>query len=98
MDNFIAECTIFHHSFSIKLHADLDKQRRQAPQITSFFTKTDSSQEGQQLAVRYLSPTEGIQNGLLGFYKDEKETSEAIVVYITDMLNNSGLGLDNVSA
>lgn len=48
MDNFTAECTIFHHSFSVKFerrhapmchsacqkHTDLDKQQRQTPHFS----------------------------------------------------------------
>ncbi|XP_060089771.1 uncharacterized protein LOC132568204 [Heteronotia binoei] len=62
----------------------------------------DTSNKGNRkffpVTVRYFSVTEGIKEGLLGFYNDDEETSEAIVAQLCSMLQDNGLSLDRVSS
>ena len=48
--------------------------------------------------VRYFCPQSGIQNGLLDFYEDAKETSQDIFNQIVAITEKKGLNLCQISA
>lgn len=67
-----------------------------------FSIATDSSNRGSvklfPVKVRYFSKQEGIKHGLLDFYEDSNESSEAITKNLVDVIERNGLDLNHVSA
>jgi hypothetical protein len=67
-----------------------------------FSIGTDSSNKGNMkmfpLTVQYFSVDDGIKRGLLDFYEDPQESSEAVKDQIIRVLKNNDLEINNVSA
>lgn len=67
-----------------------------------FSVASDSSNKGNlkmyPLLIKYFSLDSGIQTGLLDFYEDNEENSEAIKYQIINILTNNGLKASQISA
>uniref|UniRef100_A0A8C4Y930 HAT C-terminal dimerisation domain-containing protein n=2 Tax=Gopherus TaxID=38771 RepID=A0A8C4Y930_9SAUR len=72
-------------------------------ELAGFFSVgSDASNKGNRkffpITVRYFSKTEGIKYGLLDFYRDNDETSEAIAARISNIIEENGLNINCVSS
>ena len=78
-----------------RLTADLEKSQY-------FSVCSDASNSGHTkvfpYTVQYFSPSEGVKYGLLDFYEDSDETSDAIFKQIVSITEHNGLSLDKISA
>ncbi|RXM32888.1 hypothetical protein EOD39_5891 [Acipenser ruthenus] len=67
-----------------------------------FSVGSDGSNKGNKkfflLTMHYFSATEGIKHGLHDFYNDNDETIEAIATRISNILQENGLSINNVSS
>ncbi|CAH0562981.1 unnamed protein product [Brassicogethes aeneus] len=113
-DDFTAECKLCRTDISVKyegkralvVHSEAPLSQEiltsELQESTYFSLGTDSSNKGNlkmfPVTVQWFSLKDGLKQGLLDFYQDPAETSEAIKTHLCKVLQENGFSWASVSS